>query len=189
MNSPYMTCYINFLNWRNILRVPQANRFQGHHRTGVPRDPVMLSVEITTHRPKLKCYLLTWRAEDRRNTFKNTDHQGTSQQKEKQKQNIGTPWRTRWNIDQGGDMSLEKVPRSRIFLFLGAHPGVRGYPQMVRNSRHPDNKFFLFTSCCPVAQSCLTLWDPKDSITARSSVLHYLPVCSDSHPLRVGDAI
>ena len=182
---------MNFLNWRNSLRVSQAKGFQGHHRTGVSREPMMLSVEKTTHKSKLKCYLLTWRVEDRRNTFKNTDHQGTSQQnvKEKQRQNTGTPWRTRRNADQGDNTSLKKVPGSRIFLFLGAHPGVRVYPQMVKNSRHPDNKFFLFTNCCPVAQSCLTLWDPRDSITAHSSVLHYLPVCSDSYPLRVGDAI
>ena len=182
---------MNFLNWRNSLRVSQAKGFQGHHRTGVSWEPMMLSVEKTTHKSKLKCYLLTWRVEDRRNTFKNTDHQGTSQQnvKEKQRQNTGTPWRTRRNADQGDNTSLKKVPGSRIFLFLGAHPGVRVYPQMVKNSRHPDNKFFLFTNCCPVAQSCLTLWDPRDSITAHSSVLHYLPVCSDSYPLRVGDAI
>ena len=35
-------------------------------------------------------------------------------------------------------------------------------------------------TCCSVAQSCLTLWDPRDCSMPGSSVLHDLPVCSNS---------
>ena len=46
--------------------------------------------------------------------------------------------------------------------------------------------FFLnFKNCWFRCQqlSCVWLWDPVDSSTPGFPVLHYLPVCSDSHPL------
>ena len=37
--------------------------------------------------------------------------------------------------------------------------------------------------CCSVTQWCLTLCNPRDCSPPGSSVLHYLPVCSNSCPL------
>ena len=37
-------------------------------------------------------------------------------------------------------------------------------------------------SCCSVARSCLTLWDPMDCSTPGFPVLHYLKPCSNSSP-------
>ena len=39
--------------------------------------------------------------------------------------------------------------------------------------------------CCLVAQSCLTLCDPMDCSMPDFSVLHHLPVCSNSRPLNL----
>ena len=38
----------------------------------------------------------------------------------------------------------------------------------------------LICSCCSVAQSCPTLWDPMDGSTPGFPIHHHLPVCSDS---------
>ena len=37
--------------------------------------------------------------------------------------------------------------------------------------------------CCPVAKSCLTLWDPLGRSSPCFPVLHFVGICSDSCPL------
>ena len=57
----------------------------------------------------------------------------------------------------------------------------RFFHKMVR--KNPNKIFLANMCCCPVAKSCLTLCSPKDCRIPGSSVLHYLPVCSNSCPL------
>ena len=47
----------------------------------------------------------------------------------------------------------------------------------------------IFTYCCSVAQSCLTLCDPMDCSTPGFSVLHCLPEFAQTHVRWVNDAI
>ena len=54
------------------------------------------------------------------------------------------------------------------------------------NKRNISNKWSLSTlrnHCCSVAKSYMTLCNPMDCSTPGSSVIHYLPVCSESCPL------
>ena len=43
--------------------------------------------------------------------------------------------------------------------------------------------------CCPVAKSCLTLWDLMNCSTPGFPVLHYLPQFAQTHVHQVNDAI
>ena len=47
----------------------------------------------------------------------------------------------------------------------------------------------LWSYCCSVAKSCLTLCDPMDCSTPGSPVLHYLPKLAQTHVHWVSDAI
>ena len=49
--------------------------------------------------------------------------------------------------------------------------------------------WFENISCCSVAKSCLTLWDPMNCSTPGSPVLQYLLEFAQTHVHRVGDAI
>ena len=44
-------------------------------------------------------------------------------------------------------------------------------------------------SCCSVAESCLTLWNPMDCSTPGFPVLHYQPEFAQTHVHRVDDTI
>ena len=51
------------------------------------------------------------------------------------------------------------------------------------------NHIFLFSCCCSVSKSCLSLWDHTDCSTPGSPVLHYLPEFAQIHVCWIGDTI
>ena len=56
-------------------------------------------------------------------------------------------------------------------------------------SNFPQTQAHLWLSCCPVTQSCLTLWDPMNCSTPGFAILHYLPEFAQTPVHWVSNAI
>ena len=68
------------------------------------------------------------------------------------------------------------------WVFSGAHWRARSSPEYGWAQFTLFVQLLLCCHCCSLAKLCPTLCSPTDSSTLGSSLLHCLPVCSDSCP-------
>lgn len=110
---------------------------------------ILLSVKINILKLKSKCYFMTWRVEDRRDSFKNICHQRKyKQQKTKTTDKIWEyfggldkikQW-ARWHLVD--DTSSRKSARKQNLSPLSCSSWGQSTSKIVKNSRHLNEMFF-----------------------------------------------